>query len=157
MINGRYTASGQCGNHLESTRPSVLIVCGLILLSCAKSDTDSIPRTTAIATPSITVTKLHQLAESGADLFLLDVRTEPEYHEARLSFSDALVPYDLIDKQLDQLPSSKDEPIYCFCRVGRRSGIATRYLRSIGYTEVFNVEGGIAAWEKAGYKTISGP
>lgn len=137
--------------------PLIMVMCGLILLSCAKSDTDRIPRTTAIATPSITVRKLHQLAESDASLFLLDVRTEPEYHEARLSFSDALIPYDLIDKHLDRLPPTKDTPIYCFCRTGRRSDIATRYLQSIGYTKVYNVEGGIVAWQKAGYKTISGP
>lgn len=138
-------------------RPLVLLFCGLIGLSCAKSETDSIPRVTDIAPPSITVARLHELRESGAGLFLLDVRTESEYHDARLDFSDILIPYDLLDNHLDRLPTSKDTPIYCFCRTGRRSGIATRYLRSVGYSEVYNVEGGIVAWKRAGYRTISGP
>ena len=132
-----------------------LAVFGLILLSCTTNETDS--GTSKIDTPSITVTRLHELRESGTSLFLLDVRTEPEYHDARLSFSDRLIPYDLIDKQLDLLPSSKDVLICCFCRTGRRSSIVTDYLRSVGYTKVYNVEGGIVAWEEAGYKTISGP
>lgn len=109
------------------------------------------------ASNDISVTELHQLASSGADIYLIDVRTETEYLAGRLDFSDDLIPYDKLSKNLDLLPAEKETPIYLFCRSGRRSGIATNYLRSLGYSQAFNVAGGIVAWQDAGFQITDGP
>ncbi len=107
--------------------------------------------------PAITVAELRERAARNHDFFLLDVRTLPEYVAGRLAFSDALLPYDLINLHLDRLPTHKQVPIYCFCRSGRRSDLATLFLRSLGYVNAFNVAGGIIAWVDKGYDIVSGP
>ncbi|UCE25015.1 MAG: rhodanese-like domain-containing protein [Candidatus Zixiibacteriota bacterium] len=117
-----------------------------IVVNCSKN-----------AVPSVTVQQLEQLAKSGEDMFLLDVRTEPEYIANRLSFTDLRVSHDSLGNHLDQLPQDKDTRIYCFCRSGRRSTHSTRYLMSLGYNSVYNVTGGILAWQKKGFETVSGP
>lgn len=35
----------------------------------------------------------------------------------------------------------RDEPIYCYCRSGARSGAAVQFLRNQGFKKVFNVGG----------------
>lgn len=93
---------------------------------------------------------------SGEEFFLLDVRTQEEFVENRLSFADDQIPYDSLKHYLEKLPKDKNSVIYSFCRSGRRSGISTKYLNSIGYVNALNVEGGIIAWVDAGYETVSG-
>jgi len=103
--------------------------------------------------PAVTVKTLHELSESGLEFYLLDVRTVEEYEQGHLTFADALIPHDQLDQQVARLPADKRTLIYCFCRAGRRSAIATKYLRSIGYERAYNVTGGILAWIEAGYET----
>ncbi len=106
--------------------------------------------------PSITTSELKRLVDSGANFFMLDVRTEAEFSANRLSFAHILIPYDSLEAYLDHLPQDKDSSyIYCFCRTGRRSGIATKYLLSIGYRNVYNVAGGIVDWQRRGWETVS--
>jgi len=108
-------------------------------------------------TREISVEELHRRAENGDRPFLLDVRTDPEFIAGRLSFTDALIPYDALPFYLEQLPEDKDTPIACFCRSGNRSRYATEFLRSLGYRRAVNVRGGIIAWKNAGYEITAGP
>ena len=104
----------------------------------------------------ISVDRLYNEQKAGGEMFVVDVRTEPEFVNERLEFADGQIEYDLLEKNLDGLPTDKSALIYCFCRSGRRSGIATAYLREIGYENSYNVSGGILAWKEAGYPVVSG-
>lgn len=108
------------------------------------------------AIPAITVAELSTRERKQESFFLLDVRTRTEAEAGRLNFTDALIPYDKLASHLDLLPSDKETLIYCFCRSGRRSGISTEFLRSLGYKNVFNVTGGIIAWHDADLDLIAG-
>ena len=130
----------------------------LLIISCGqKHDAQGRDKSTGGAVISISVGELHDIMESGSDIYLLDVRTNREFRSSRLSFADRLIPYDSLKQLADRLPSDKEAGIYCFCRTGRRSEIAARTLSEMGYTNVLNVTGGIHAWQSAGYKTIRGP
>lgn len=107
-------------------------------------------------TDSITVAELHKLSQSGHDFFLLDVRSEQEYQTGHLSFTDALIAHTDIGDQLDRLPPDKTTAIYCICLSGARSAAATSQLRQSGYSNVYNVQGGMTAWEDAGYAIEQG-
>ncbi len=106
--------------------------------------------------PHITVKQLFQKEQASEKFYLLDVRYEDEFIEKRLSFTDNLIPYDSLHHYLDKLPPDKNIYIYSFCRSGRRSGITTEFLRSVGYVNAYNVKGGIIAWEEAGFEIKSG-
>ena len=105
----------------------------------------------------MTVHELHSRKKQGESIFLLDVRTDPEYVAGRLGFADALIPYDELPFYLHDLKVPKDAVIACFCRSGQRSHVAMQFLQANGYPRAVNVVGGILAWHQAGFEIVSGP
>lgn len=141
------------------TRQLLIALCSLLLfIGCGSNNdkSDKNENQPEEKMTEISVAQLHELAQSNQDMFLLDVRTKPEFDEARLSFADLRIPYDSLGDAFDQLPDDKTSTIYCFCRSGRRSGIAASLLRQNGYVNAINVTGGIIAWRDAGYDVIGG-
>lgn len=64
--------------------------------------------------------------------------------------TDIFIPYDEIALNLDKLPPDKNAKIVLYCRSDRMSGISAETLVGLGYTNVWNVDGGMVAWEQAG-------
>lgn len=75
---------------------------------------------------------------------LLDVRRPQEYREMHLPGAKH-APLDELDEHLDEL--DKEKPVLAYCRSGRRSSAASGMLAGQGFSEVYNLEGGISAWQ----------
>lgn len=82
------------------------------------------------------------------DIFLVDVHTPEQRH---IKGTDAFMPYDEIDKHLVKLPQDKATPIYLYCAGGPMGNAAARVLHDMGYQNLYNLDGGAAAWRKAGF------
>jgi len=92
-----------------------------------------------------TVLGLREQMENG-ELHLIDVREQMEFAGGRVSGASSL-PLGELEERHKELDHSK--PIYVMCRTGRRSAEAQARLRSLGFTNVINVAGGLEAWKTA--------
>ena len=54
---------------------------------------------------------------------------------------------------LSELKQYKVSPVITQCKSGGRSAQAFDILKLAGFTKVYNMDGGILAWDKAGLKT----
>ncbi|MBB5039350.1 molybdopterin-synthase adenylyltransferase MoeB [Prosthecobacter dejongeii] len=95
--------------------------------------------------PTLTVQELHDKRMQGEDHFLLDVREPDEYENARITGS-ILIPLGQVTARAAEIP--KDKPVFVHCRSGMRSAKAVATLQDLGYTQVWNIAGGILAWAK---------
>ncbi|HVT63145.1 MAG TPA: rhodanese-like domain-containing protein [Legionellaceae bacterium] len=99
---------------------------------------------------TISVLLLKQLMDQNPNLCLIDIREPQEWSEAHIPNVLHIPKQDLAGYCLAQnIPYSQD--IYLHCRSGMRSMAAAEQLQSMGYQSVYSVEGGIVAWENAGY------
>jgi rhodanese-related sulfurtransferase len=76
-------------------------------------------------------------------------------YAGEITATDLFLPYDQIGQQLEQLPTDKQAKIVLYCRTGHMSAIAAETLVKAGYTNVWDVEGGMVAWQKSGQSIIS--
>ena len=74
--------------------------------------------------------------------------------EGNISDTDLSIAYDQITDpaNLAQLPVDKNARIILYCRSGRMSAIAAEELVKLGYTNVWNLQGGMLDWERAGFE-----
>ncbi len=98
---------------------------------------------------NVSVTDLKNASEP--DKIILDVRTQGEYDEGHVE-GVVLIPVQQLADRLDELP--KDKPLYVICRSGNRSMTASEILEKAGFKDIRNVQGGILAWQRAGYPVV---
>jgi rhodanese-related sulfurtransferase len=83
---------------------------------------------------------------NGMHYFIIDVREPDEFAVDHIENAVNIPLHDLV-QQLDQLPESKGQPILVYCHTQKRSTHALVVLREVGYTNVWNLEGGWAEYE----------
>ena len=93
--------------------------------------------------PEISVRELKRKIDTREAFELVDVREPFEYEMARIDGAK-LIPLGEIERRSDEL--QRDRPILIHCHSGKRSAHAVRLLQARGFTNVYNVEGGIDAW-----------
>jgi len=71
------------------------------------------------------------------DSLFIDVRTNDEHQENGIEGS-IVIPYDQIDSIVKHYPD-KDTHIIVYCNTGRRSGIAAKTLRTLGYQNIYDM------------------
>ncbi len=82
------------------------------------------------------------------DAVVLDVR-EPDEYQAGHVLNARLIPLGKLRERIAELEKHKDQPIVVVCRSGNRSGTACAMLGKQGFTQAYNLAGGMMAWQKA--------
>ena len=95
---------------------------------------------------NIAVAELQTMMQQGG-MRLVDVRTDAEVQRGKIPQSHSL-PLHLLPMRLNEMDKSFTTVFYC--QMGGRSGQAAAFAAANGFTDVYNLQGGIAAWTQAG-------
>lgn len=105
-----------------------LLVVIFLLTACGKNTYET-----------ITTNKALELIESGA--IIIDVRTSDEFNTGHIS-NAVNIPLD----QIETIGYDKDSTIIVYCQSGMRSKEAANKLVNMGYTSLYNLDGGLINW-----------
>jgi rhodanese-related sulfurtransferase len=83
------------------------------------------------------------------EALMLDVREQSEWVDGHIAKAKH-IPLGKLKDRLSELEKFKSKPIIAVCRSGNRSGSACGTLRKAGFENLFNLAGGMVAWEQAG-------
>ena len=89
-----------------------------------------------------------RLMNQGANVLVLDVRDAAEYAAGHLPRARN-VPLKDIASRAGEFAKYKSKPVIVTCRTGARSGAAVRALKAAGFEQVYQLKGGLAAWQQA--------
>ena len=107
---------------------SLLIICLLITACGMKKGYETID-----------TNKANELIQNGATI--IDVRTAEEFNREHI-LNAVNIPLD----QIDAIEYDKDTTIIVYCQTGIRSEQAVKKLVEMGYTSLYNLDGGLINW-----------
>jgi rhodanese-related sulfurtransferase len=79
---------------------------------------------------------------------VLDVREQSEYDAGHV-LNSKLIPLGKLKERLGELEKYRERPVIIICRTGNQSSSACAFLGKQGFAQTYNLNGGIAAWQKA--------
>jgi rhodanese-related sulfurtransferase len=145
MIISSTNKSNMKGRSKMHKKVMQLTIIGFLLASCAAVPGGSILSGNT-GYQIISVSDLEDLMDSE-DFTFVNVHIPLE---GNIPGTDAEIPFNEVENYLDRLPEDKDEKIVLYCRSGSMSSEASQTLVDLGYTNVFDLEGGYNAWVASG-------
>jgi len=135
----------------------ITVVLGIVLAACqAQPATPTAAPSTGtgvvISVPGGTYSNItpDQLAELLKSKEFFFVNTHIPY-EGEIDPTDAFIAFEENGPQrVGDYPADKNSRIVLYCRSGRMSTIVAEELARAGYTDVWNLDGGMIAWEQSG-------
>ena len=111
------------------------------------SGTGAPAETTGYATVDVQAANDALSSDDAAQI--VDVREPEEWAETGVPQGAVLIPLAEVESRA---PAELDagSPVYVICRSGNRSRTGSDILVGLGFTEVYNVDGGVTAWLDAG-------
>ena len=96
----------------------------------------------------------NQLADmlTHKDFTLVNVKTP---YIGEIDGTDLYIPYDQLAARASTLPATKGDRILVYCRSGAESAQAAQTLLNLGYTNVWNLDGGMNAWQASGRRLVT--
>ncbi len=86
-----------------------------------------------------------QKIESQQQIQLIDVRTPQEFADAHLENAQNI---NVNSSDFEQKVANLDktQPVYIYCKSGGRSKKAGQILEQMGFTQIYDLQGGISSW-----------
>lgn len=129
-----------------------LMLLGLLMTACesnpANQSTDNEAAQAELTSEVVSPEAFEGLMETHPNAQLVDVRTPEEVAQGRIA---GAVNYNIMGEGFTEQVKQLDptQPVLLYCRSGRRSANAARQLAAMGFKQVYDLEGGIIAWQGA--------
>jgi rhodanese-related sulfurtransferase len=102
---------------------------------------------------NLDVTQVAQMISDNENLVLIDVRTPDEFKQGHLEGAKLINFYDAnFQEEVKKLDSAKKYVVYC--RSGGRSSKSVSAMKKLGFNDVYNMSGGVLAWNRAKNKLV---
>ena len=116
-------------------------------------ESENVEQKDAQVVEHVNPTDAHILIEKNRDnpdFIILDVRTSEEYSDGHIENS-LNIDYksESFKEEVGKLGKSKTYLVHC--RSGRRSEAASKIMEETGFLNIYQLEGGIQAWEEIGF------
>ena len=134
---------------MNRKRVAILFLLGLLLVACQSNSVTG--EDVAVAGGSYKNVAPKELNTMLKDKDFVFVNVHIPF-AGNIDGTDLSIAYDQIEQNLSQLPADKDARIVLYCRSGHMSQIAAEKLVALGYTDVWNLNGGMVDWEKEGFE-----
>ena len=100
-----------------------------------------------MSTKNLSVKEFKEKIKETPDAVVLDVRTPGEVAEGAIPGHKMInIANPEAVRQIQEL--DKDKPYFIYCRSGSRSMSVCNYMAAQGFKEVYNLDGGIIAWNR---------
>ena len=121
----------------------IAIVLGVMVATVAFADGAE-----STQAPSVSAAELHAGREAGTAPVVIDVRTANEYASGHIPGA-INIPFDQVAQRISEIETPQGAILYCM--VGPRARKGESALLAAGYKKAFHLEGGLAAWQAAGF------
>jgi rhodanese-related sulfurtransferase len=106
-----------------------------------------IPFVVGAQTKRVTPDDFEKLLNDAKNKTILDVRTQSEYEQGHIHNAQIIDYYSNDFKsKLETLDKSK--PVFVYCAAGSRSAGAAKILSSMGFKEIYDMQGGFNSWKQ---------
>ena len=119
----------------------IIAVLSFTLFSCQGQDSSKVELVDAKT--------FSEKIQNNSELQLLDVRTPGEFNEQHID-NATNVDWNGSDFEKKAASFDKSKPVYIYCKSGGRSARAAAKLAEMGYTKIYELDGGIMKWNAAG-------
>ena len=100
----------------------------------------------------ITPQQVYDAVYSEDSVQLIDVRTPKEYKESHVKGAQNICVTSADFKEKVKT-LDKDKPVYVYCKKGGRSANAAKQLKDMGFTKIYDMNGGMLLWEEKKLET----
>lgn len=136
-----------------TTSMRAAIIAGVLLttLALAACGGGSSSLSDPVAAPRLADPDEFALAIADASVVTINVHVPDE---GALAQTDQSIPFDAIKARANELPADRTTPLAVYCMSGNMSAIAVDTLTELGYTNVVELDGGMLAWQAAGFDLL---
>jgi len=114
-----------------------------IMFNCKAQNDDIVTK--------VTPEELVVLLKANKEIKLIDVRTPEEYGAGHISRAENINFFSKnFSKSLAEL--DKEEPLIIYCKSGRRSGKSIVTFKELGFTKIYELEGGVLNWKSKDFE-----
>lgn len=98
---------------------------------------------------SLTPAKVVQIMNHAEnDVLVLDVREAAEVTAGKI-IKAIQIPLTSLEKRIEELTKYRNKQVIVYCKNGTCSGTACKTLQKAGFEKIYDLNGGLAAWQEA--------